>query len=119
MWYFSWILGVSLACTFGILNAMWNEVSMGEAGENDRQARVVQWCTLQDILDIGAVELAIGGIGFETTGGQAVGIPMEKVLIEPTDGEGERHLVDGQVVVTFSTAGRQKQGEGPRKDTGP
>jgi cyd operon protein YbgT len=26
MWYFSWILGVSLACTFGILNAMWYEL---------------------------------------------------------------------------------------------
>ena len=26
MWYFSWILGVSLACSFGILNAMWYEM---------------------------------------------------------------------------------------------
>ncbi|WP_243038840.1 cytochrome bd-I oxidase subunit CydX [Dyella sedimenti] len=26
MWYFSWILGLGLACTFGILNAMWYEV---------------------------------------------------------------------------------------------
>ena len=26
MWYFSWILGVSLACSFGILNAMWYEL---------------------------------------------------------------------------------------------
>ncbi|MEQ1769110.1 MAG: cytochrome bd-I oxidase subunit CydX [Devosia sp.] len=25
MWYFSWILGVGLACSFGILNAMWYE----------------------------------------------------------------------------------------------
>ena len=35
MWYFSWILGLGLALTFGILNAMWNEVSMTEAGEED------------------------------------------------------------------------------------
>ena len=27
MWYFSWILGVSLACSFGILNAMWYELT--------------------------------------------------------------------------------------------
>lgn len=27
MWYFSWVLGVSLACAFGILNALWFEVS--------------------------------------------------------------------------------------------
>ncbi len=27
MWYFSWILGVSLACAFGILNAMWYELT--------------------------------------------------------------------------------------------
>jgi cyd operon protein YbgT len=26
MWYFSWILGVSLACAFAILNAMWFEL---------------------------------------------------------------------------------------------
>ena len=26
MWYFSWILGVSLACAFAILNALWFEL---------------------------------------------------------------------------------------------
>jgi len=26
MWYFAWILGVGLACTFAILNAMWYEI---------------------------------------------------------------------------------------------
>ena len=26
MWYFSWILGLGLACTFAILNAMWYEL---------------------------------------------------------------------------------------------
>lgn len=25
MWYFTWILGVLLACSFGIINAMWLE----------------------------------------------------------------------------------------------
>ncbi len=35
MWYFSWILGLGLALTFGILNALWNEVHMSEAGEVD------------------------------------------------------------------------------------
>lgn len=25
MWYFTWILGVLLACAFGIINAMWLE----------------------------------------------------------------------------------------------
>jgi len=25
MWYFSWILGLGLACCFAILNAMWLE----------------------------------------------------------------------------------------------
>ena len=27
MWYFSWILGLGLALTFGVLNAMWYEVT--------------------------------------------------------------------------------------------
>lgn len=27
MWYFSWILGVLLACSFGIINAMWLELT--------------------------------------------------------------------------------------------
>jgi len=26
MWYFSWMLGTGLACTFAILNAMWLEL---------------------------------------------------------------------------------------------
>ncbi len=26
MWYFTWILGLGLACAFGILNAMWFEM---------------------------------------------------------------------------------------------
>lgn len=29
MWYFSWILGLGLACAFGILNAMWFELREG------------------------------------------------------------------------------------------
>lgn len=30
MWYFSWILGLGLACSFAILNAMWLEVMADE-----------------------------------------------------------------------------------------
>lgn len=26
MWYFTWVLGLGLACAFSILNAMWLEV---------------------------------------------------------------------------------------------
>ncbi|GMQ89965.1 MAG: cytochrome bd-I oxidase subunit CydX [Gammaproteobacteria bacterium] len=26
MWYFTWILGVLLACAFGIINLMWLEL---------------------------------------------------------------------------------------------
>lgn len=26
MWYFAWMLGLPLACTFAILNAMWFEM---------------------------------------------------------------------------------------------
>ncbi|HLR17887.1 MAG TPA: cytochrome bd-I oxidase subunit CydX [Alcanivoracaceae bacterium] len=34
MWYFSWVLGLGLACTFGILNAMWYELH-----EDDEKAK--------------------------------------------------------------------------------
>ncbi|NPU94889.1 MAG: cytochrome bd-I oxidase subunit CydX [Gammaproteobacteria bacterium] len=27
MWYFTWILGVLLACAFGIVNVLWLEVT--------------------------------------------------------------------------------------------
>jgi len=27
MWYFTWILGVLLACAFGIINVMWLELN--------------------------------------------------------------------------------------------
>ena len=30
MWYFTWILGLGLACAFAILNAMWLELYEGE-----------------------------------------------------------------------------------------
>jgi len=26
MWYFAWVLGLGLACTFAILNALWFEL---------------------------------------------------------------------------------------------
>ena len=29
MWYFTWILGVLLACAFGIINVMWYEFHSG------------------------------------------------------------------------------------------
>ncbi|MCX8505759.1 MAG: cytochrome bd-I oxidase subunit CydX [Alphaproteobacteria bacterium] len=29
MWYFSWILGLGLACAFAILNALWLELDDG------------------------------------------------------------------------------------------
>jgi cyd operon protein YbgT len=33
MWYFSWILGVGLASTFGILNAMWFEMKQDRSSK--------------------------------------------------------------------------------------
>jgi cyd operon protein YbgT len=35
MWYFSWILGIGLACSFAILNAMWYEIHADEAANED------------------------------------------------------------------------------------
>jgi cytochrome bd-I ubiquinol oxidase subunit X len=26
MWYFTWVLGLGLACSFAVLNAMWLEL---------------------------------------------------------------------------------------------
>jgi cytochrome bd-I ubiquinol oxidase subunit X len=36
MWYFAWILGVLLACSFGIINALWLEASDSGDVENAR-----------------------------------------------------------------------------------
>ena len=33
MWYFAWILGLGLACTWGILNAMWYELYLDDQAE--------------------------------------------------------------------------------------
>lgn len=33
MWYFSWVLGLGLACAFAILNAMWLELELEEGIE--------------------------------------------------------------------------------------
>jgi cyd operon protein YbgT len=35
MWYFAWILGVSLACALAIINAMWLELSEDDEHEHD------------------------------------------------------------------------------------
>jgi cyd operon protein YbgT len=32
MWYFTWVLGVGLACTFAILNALWHEAREADPG---------------------------------------------------------------------------------------
>jgi cyd operon protein YbgT len=32
MWYFSWILGLGLALTFGVLNALWFEIRQDRNG---------------------------------------------------------------------------------------
>lgn len=39
MWYFTWILGVLLACSFGIINALWLEQSgFPDEADDDRGA---------------------------------------------------------------------------------
>jgi cyd operon protein YbgT len=40
MWYFSWILGIGLACSFAILNAMWYEVDTDTAARKDPGKKV-------------------------------------------------------------------------------
>jgi cyd operon protein YbgT len=35
MWYFSWILGLGLALTFGVLNAIWYEVAERPRGSEE------------------------------------------------------------------------------------
>lgn len=35
MWYFSWILGLGLACAFSVLNAMWFELVDDEQRKRD------------------------------------------------------------------------------------
>ncbi|MEZ2720206.1 cytochrome bd-I oxidase subunit CydX [Paenalcaligenes hominis] len=35
MWYFSWILGLGLACAFSILNAMWFELRVVSKREQE------------------------------------------------------------------------------------
>jgi cytochrome bd-I ubiquinol oxidase subunit X len=34
MWYFSWVLGVSFAISFSIINALWLEEKISAAGEH-------------------------------------------------------------------------------------
>jgi cyd operon protein YbgT len=39
MWYFSWILGTGLALTFGVLNAIWYEITEDPAGPQQEPPR--------------------------------------------------------------------------------
>ncbi len=36
MWYFTWILGLSMAVLFAVVNAMWLEMQEDQAAGNDR-----------------------------------------------------------------------------------
>ena len=38
MWYFSWILGLGLALTFGVLNAIWYELLDSPSGSPEAQS---------------------------------------------------------------------------------
>ncbi len=38
MWYFTWILGIGFALSFGIINAIWNEFRIDE--EDDEEFEV-------------------------------------------------------------------------------
>lgn len=40
MWYFSWILGVCLACSFAVLNALWLEVHYHDQQESNSETKV-------------------------------------------------------------------------------
>ncbi len=35
MWYFSWVLGVGLACAFAVLNAMWLEMRDDQSANDE------------------------------------------------------------------------------------
>ncbi len=37
MWYFSWILGLGLACSFAVLNALWFELDRNGANRKKDQ----------------------------------------------------------------------------------
>ena len=52
MWYFSWILGLGLAATVGILNALWYEL---------RQTRLAPTSSVPVILDDGSEALEAEG----------------------------------------------------------
>ncbi len=38
MWYFTWILGVLLACSLGIINALWLETTQNLDSKVDEDA---------------------------------------------------------------------------------
>ena len=39
MWYYSWLLGLGLALTFGVLNAIWYEVTQSAAAPSAPDVR--------------------------------------------------------------------------------
>jgi cyd operon protein YbgT len=34
MWYFTWTLGVGLAVAFAVLNGLWHELRLSQAGDD-------------------------------------------------------------------------------------
>ena len=48
MWYFAWILGVLLACSFGLINALWLEVIVVTARSMRAGHGACRLCWLSD-----------------------------------------------------------------------
>ncbi|AIL65319.1 putative outer membrane lipoprotein [Rickettsiales bacterium Ac37b] len=42
MWYFTWVLGLGLACTFSILNAIWLEMRLTEESESKTTKIIIE-----------------------------------------------------------------------------
>jgi cyd operon protein YbgT len=42
MWYFAWVLGVGLACSFGVLNALWFELNEKDNIKNSHNGGLVE-----------------------------------------------------------------------------
>ncbi len=47
MWYFAWILGVLLACAFGIINVMWMETEEMLGAEKDKSVSLADSSSLK------------------------------------------------------------------------
>jgi len=92
MWYFSWILGVLLACSLGIINVLRLEAQEALAKEN---------VTLDPLTQLLTRESVLGRLREKVDNSKRNGLPFSLIYLSLTDFKRKHQLADHEMDTTL------------------